>query len=302
MENTLDDRRQGPGEQARLPLPPDPARRRRRVQRRRVLGPGAAAGQGQPQPGGPAVRRHRSAAVPLGHRAVRHRAGPDGLHQAGHRGARRPRGLLQRQGQITVNGVPLHEKSYLFPGERAVARRTSASSCRPGGCGSWATTGSRAPHDSRGHDAAIPGDGTIPENKVVGRAFMIVWPPSRWRVLPIPATFGQPGLIEPAAPPREPAPRPGARCRPGRAATCRWRPGSPRAVPLTWLRSCAAASGRRQARRRSQARLGWRRRPGGEPAWQGRPVRRRGGPGAAPARSGQPWRQSRATRRGAAAA
>jgi hypothetical protein len=23
---------------------------------------------------------------------------------------------------------------------------------------------------------------------------MIVWPPSRWRILPIPATFGQPGI------------------------------------------------------------------------------------------------------------
>jgi signal peptidase I len=39
-----------------------------------------------------------------------------------------------------------------------------------------------------------PGDGTIPENQVIGRAFMIVWPPSRWRILAIPATFGQPGI------------------------------------------------------------------------------------------------------------
>ncbi len=41
-----------------------------------------------------------------------------------------------------------------------------------------------------------PGDpaGTIPENEVIGRAFWIVWPPGKWRVLPIPATFGQPAL------------------------------------------------------------------------------------------------------------
>jgi signal peptidase I len=29
---------------------------------------------------------------------------------------------------------------------------------------------------------------------VVGRAFVIIWPPSRWRFLPIPATFEQPAL------------------------------------------------------------------------------------------------------------
>ena len=39
-----------------------------------------------------------------------------------------------------------------------------------------------------------PGDGTIPENHVVGRAFVIVAPISRWRILPIPATFQQPKL------------------------------------------------------------------------------------------------------------
>jgi signal peptidase I len=39
-----------------------------------------------------------------------------------------------------------------------------------------------------------PGNGTIPENHVVGRAFVIVAPISRWRILPIPATFQQPQL------------------------------------------------------------------------------------------------------------
>jgi signal peptidase I len=29
---------------------------------------------------------------------------------------------------------------------------------------------------------------------VVGRAFLIIWPPSRWRVLDIPSTFQQPGI------------------------------------------------------------------------------------------------------------
>jgi signal peptidase I len=39
-----------------------------------------------------------------------------------------------------------------------------------------------------------PGGGTVPESAVVGRAFVIIWPPSRWRILPIPATFQQPQL------------------------------------------------------------------------------------------------------------
>jgi signal peptidase I len=44
-----------------------------------------------------------------------------------------------------------------------------------------------------------PGDGTIPENEVIGRAFVIVWPPSRWQTLPIPSTFDQPALVKAAA-------------------------------------------------------------------------------------------------------
>jgi signal peptidase I len=34
-----------------------------------------------------------------------------------------------------------------------------------------------------------PEDGTIPENQVVGRAFLIIWPLSQFGDLPIPATF-----------------------------------------------------------------------------------------------------------------
>jgi signal peptidase I len=45
-------------------------------------------------------------------------------------------------------------------------------------------------YDSRGH-VGEPGGGTIPESQVVGRAFLILWPPSRFRVLPIPATFNK---------------------------------------------------------------------------------------------------------------
>jgi hypothetical protein len=46
--------------------------------------------------------------------------------------------------------------------------------------------------DSRGHMLShFPQDGTVPENEVAGRAFFIIWPPSQFGDLPIPATFQQ---------------------------------------------------------------------------------------------------------------
>jgi signal peptidase I len=99
------------------------------------------------------------------------------------------------QGQVTVNGVALSESSYLYPGNAPSAQRFSVT-VPPGRL--WVMGDHRAiSDDSRGH-MTYPGGGTIPENEVVGRAFWIVWPPSRWRVLPIPATFQQQGLTSPA--------------------------------------------------------------------------------------------------------
>ena len=101
-------------------------------------------------------------------------------------------------GKVTVNGVPLSERSYLFPGDTPSLTHFSII-VPPGRL--WVMGDHRfVSYDSRGH-MSDPGNGTIPESQVVGRAFMIVWPPSRWRVLPIPATFGQPGVTsgKPAA-------------------------------------------------------------------------------------------------------
>jgi signal peptidase I len=96
------------------------------------------------------------------------------------------------RGQVTVNGVALSETSYLYPGNPPSATRFSIT-VPPGRL--WVMGDHRAvSDDSRGHmDPGNP-SGTVPESEVIGRAFWIVWPPGKWRVLPIPATFEQPAL------------------------------------------------------------------------------------------------------------
>jgi signal peptidase I len=96
--------------------------------------------------------------------------------------------------------------------------------------------------DSRDH-LGDPGGGTIPQNAVVGRAFVIIWPPSRWRFLPIPATFEQPKLNAAAGP--GPGTNDAAADQlPAGLLSARLEPSSPAlpltlgfaaAVPLTWL-------------------------------------------------------------------
>ena len=102
------------------------------------------------------------------------------------------------RGLITINGVPLHEQSYLYPGDRP----GSAPSGIPGHFNVtvpagylWVLGDHRGiSDDSRGHEAD-PGNGMIPQDQVIGRAFLIAWPPSKWQILPIPPTFKQPGII-----------------------------------------------------------------------------------------------------------
>ena len=96
-------------------------------------------------------------------------------------------------GLITVNGVPLHETGYLFPG--AAPSQTLFNITVPPGR-LWVMGDNRSfSDDSRSHDQAdFPDQGTVPENEVAGRAFLIIWPLSRFGDLPIPATFGQAAL------------------------------------------------------------------------------------------------------------
>ena len=95
------------------------------------------------------------------------------------------------QGRITVNGVPLDEGDYLFPGD--VPSEAEFDVVVPEGT-VWVMGDHRAASaDSRAH-LGDPGGGFVPVDKILGRAFLVVWPSSRWQSLPIPDTFAQSAL------------------------------------------------------------------------------------------------------------
>jgi signal peptidase I len=104
------------------------------------------------------------------------------------------------QGLVTVNGVPLHESSYLYPGSQPSTIKFSIV-VPPGRI--WVMGDNRGDSsDSRLHDCGVIGaacvpwdrDGTIPESSVIGRAFLVIWPFSRIRTLSVPSAFSQAGL------------------------------------------------------------------------------------------------------------
>jgi signal peptidase I len=136
-------------------------------------------------------------------------------------------------GQITVNGAALSEKPYVYPGNAPSDLRFRVT-VPPGHV--WVMGDHRGDsEDSRYHPSA-PGGGSVPENEVVGRAFLIIWPPPRVQSLDVPQTFTQPALT--AANGIAAGAAPAAALAAGAAA----------AVPVGWLRW------RRVRRRRASGR------------------------------------------------
>ena len=99
-------------------------------------------------------------------------------------------------GQVTVNRVPLSEGSYLYPGNPPSLIKFNE--VVPAGH-LWVMGDHRSDSEDSRYQTGYPGGGAIPENQVVGRAFLIIWPPSQIRDLPIPSTFGQAALHAGAA-------------------------------------------------------------------------------------------------------
>jgi signal peptidase I len=95
-------------------------------------------------------------------------------------------------GKVTVNGVALTETSYLYPGDAPSSFPFKAVTVPPGHL--WVMGDHRGDSDDSRYHTSDPGGGAIPENEVVGRAFLIIWPPSQLRDLPIPSTFSQAAL------------------------------------------------------------------------------------------------------------
>jgi len=94
-------------------------------------------------------------------------------------------------GKVTVNGVPLTETSYLYPGD-APSFPFKVVTVPPGHL--WVMGDHRGDSDDSRYHINDPGGGAIPINEVVGRAFLIIWPPSQLQDLPIPSTFSQAAL------------------------------------------------------------------------------------------------------------
>jgi signal peptidase I len=96
-----------------------------------------------------------------------------------------------KAGRVTVNGVPLSEKSYILrgasPSERPFDVRVPKGRL-------WVMGDNRANSEDSRYHQDLPDGGTVPEKDVVGKVWAIVWPFGRAHRLSEPGTFENPRL------------------------------------------------------------------------------------------------------------
>ena len=96
-------------------------------------------------------------------------------------------------GRVTVNGVPLDEASYLYPGDSPSDQ--SFDVIVPEGM-LWLMGDHRSNSaDSRAH-LGDPGGGMVPESRVVGRVMNVLWPLNRISSVPVPDSFAAVAMAE----------------------------------------------------------------------------------------------------------
>lgn len=99
----------------------------------------------------------------------------------------------EKGGKVEVNGHPLNEDAYIYPGNTPCDDEPFGPIKVPEGR-IWVMGDHRQNSlDSRYHQE-LPGRGTVSTKEVVGRAFVVAWPVNRWSFLPVPDTFDQSDL------------------------------------------------------------------------------------------------------------
>ncbi|MBT2439864.1 signal peptidase I [Streptomyces sp. ISL-36] len=98
-------------------------------------------------------------------------------------------------GKVVLNGKPLDETAYIYPGSTPCGDKPFGPITIPEGS-IWVMGDNRQNSlDSRYHQN-LAGGGTVSNDGVVGRAIVVAWPVTRWATLPVPDVFDQPGLSQ----------------------------------------------------------------------------------------------------------